>query len=362
MRTSLYNFNLLLIVLVSSIFLISGCGQYLGASKNTGLIHNEKSTSVSIEAKKSESNSFKKITNEVGKKKDSLSQKLRDDLLKRKIETVTRSSKSYDSPNTQTIKVTVAVAIARKQPGSKEIMNKYKKNTTLQAVKEKKSKGNTWYLVANKKNKEWISDEVAKVIPSPNVLLDAPLVLQLPELPRGCEVTALTMLIQQAGQKANKMELAKEIKTIPFEANGLRGNPNDGFVGNIYTFNKPGLGVYHGPIANLAKKYLGNKVVDLTGDQWKSVESQLNKGRAVWVITNSTFHRLPKNDPYWYTWKTREGLIRVTYKEHSVLVTGYGPNSVYVNDPLNGVKNMELDKNAFIAAWEQMGSQAISYN
>lgn len=68
-------------------------------------------------------------------------------------------------------------------------------------------------------------------------IVDVPHIQQMPELPRGCEVTSLAMLLQYAGVSVDKMTLASEITTIPFrDSNGLRGNPNDGFVGDIYSF------------------------------------------------------------------------------------------------------------------------------
>ncbi|ESU31149.1 hypothetical protein G3A_18495 [Bacillus sp. 17376] len=85
------------------------------------------------------------------------------------------------------------------------------------------------------------------------VKLDAPHISQLPELERGCEVTTLAMLLQHAGQDVGKMELSKEIDRVPFEKDGMRGHPSEGFVGNMKTMDKPGLGVYHGPVAELGE-------------------------------------------------------------------------------------------------------------
>lgn len=103
-------------------------------------------------------------------------------------------------------------------------------------------------------------------------ILDAPLIGQMPELPRGCEVTSLAMMLQDAGVKVNKMTLAYQVKKDPTPYRNVNGqiyfgNPNTGFVGDMYSFNKPGLGVYHGPIGELAKAYLPNRIVDFTGSK-----------------------------------------------------------------------------------------------
>ncbi|WLR49660.1 C39 family peptidase [Bacillus tianshenii] len=183
---------------------------------------------------------------------------------------------------------------------------------------------------------------------------------QMPELPRGCEVTSLTMLLRSAGvEYANKMQLAKEVKKVPFRQNGYRGNPYNGFVGNMYTFNQSGYGVYHGPIADLAEQYLPNQIKDLTGGAITDVYAAIDRGTPVWVITNTRFRKLPESQ--FYYWKTKDGTVKVTYREHSVLVTGYDDQYVYVNDPLYHQRNRKVNRANFEQAWVQMGSQAITY-
>ncbi|KKK37479.1 hypothetical protein WQ57_13615 [Mesobacillus campisalis] len=188
--------------------------------------------------------------------------------------------------------------------------------------------------------------------------VDAPHISQLPELERGCEVTTLAMLLQHAGEEVDKMTLAEEIKKVPFEQDGKRGHPAEGFVGNMETMDKPGLGVYHGPIADLAENYLPGRVIDLTGESFEDVLNYVADGRPVWVLVTSTFDVVPEEE--WETWETQQGEIDITYNWHSVLVTGYDEEHVYVNDPLDE-KNVQHPKDAFIAGWEQFGNQAITY-
>lgn len=195
--------------------------------------------------------------------------------------------------------------------------------------------------------------------------VSAPLINQMPELPRGCEVTSLAMLLNDAGIEVDKMDLAKEIERNPAvykEENGqiYFGNPKDGFVGDIYSFENPGLGVYHQPIYELANKYLPNQIINLSNNDFEYVLNEsINKGTSLWVIINTEYKHLP--DHYWETWNTPTGKIKITYKEHSVLVTGYDTNYVYFNDPLTNTKR-KISYQNFKDAWEQMGKQAITYS
>ncbi|UTI42194.1 C39 family peptidase [Niallia sp. RD1] len=198
-----------------------------------------------------------------------------------------------------------------------------------------------------------------------SVLLDAPIINQLPDLPRGCEVTSLAMLLQYADIDVDKMTLAKQIKkdTTPYSRENGKiyyGNPNDGFIGDMYSLSGPGLGVYHKPIAALAEKYLPGSIIDFTGSDFEEIKNHLSNNRPVWVITNSTFKKLP--DSEFRTWHTPSGTVKITYSEHSVLITGYDETYIYFNDPLTGEKNKKAPITDFEESWVQMGSQAITIN
>ncbi|MCU4931514.1 C39 family peptidase [Bacillus cereus] len=191
------------------------------------------------------------------------------------------------------------------------------------------------------------------------ILSNVPLIRQLPELDRGCEVTSLAMMLQYAGVSVDKMTLANEIKKVDFIDDGVRGNPNEGFVGNIYTFSESGYAVYHGPLFQLAEKYLPNKAVDLTGKNIEEIYKSVKAGQPVVIITNATF--VPLDEDEFTTWETNSGDVSITYNEHCVVLIGYDQESVYIRDPLEDSLDVKVPRETFEQAWVQMGSQAISY-
>lgn len=223
----------------------------------------------------------------------------------------------------------------------------------------------TWVQAPIQSTNTFIDDKDLTIIPLEQiVLLDAPVINQLPELPRGCEVTSLAMLLQYANISVDKMTLAKEIKkdTTAYKVSGGKvyfGHPNDGFVGSMYSKELPGLGVYHKPIKELAEKYLPGQIEDLTGSPFNDLKIHLSDKRPVWVITNTSFKKLSSHQ--FVTWHTPNGVLDITYKEHSVLLTGFDKEYVYFNDPLTGEKNKKAPIMDFEESWVQMGSQAITY-
>ena len=195
-------------------------------------------------------------------------------------------------------------------------------------------------------------------------MIEAPLVLQNPELPSGCELTSLTMLLQFYGINKGKMELLPEMKTddtpIRWKNGKIEywGNPNLGYVGDI-TGKQKGFGIYHKALFDLLAKYVPT-AVDLTRSPFSKLEEKISEGIPVVVWTTIPF-TVPREDQ-WVIWDSPLGPIRTTFLEHSVLLVGYDETHVYVNDPLSGKKKYKIEKTQFINTWEAMGRQALTYD
>ncbi|GGD05716.1 C39 family peptidase [Pontibacillus salipaludis] len=196
------------------------------------------------------------------------------------------------------------------------------------------------------------------------VHIEVPTVKQYPELPRGCEVTSLSMLLNHYGFDVDKMTLAKKVKKSEQVYQNIDGqihygDPNEGFVGNMYNLNEPGFGVYHEPIASLARQFATDRVHDFSGGSFYEILEHLDNGQPVWIITNTLYKHLPSE--LFESWITPNGSQKITMKEHSVLVTGYDSEYMYFNDPLTG-QQKKAPRNDFKEAWVQMGKQAIAIN
>lgn len=197
-----------------------------------------------------------------------------------------------------------------------------------------------------------------KEIIKEEVMLDVPLFNQMdaPRLYNGCEVTSLAMLLNYKGYKVTKNELADKIETVPLRySDGSYGSPNAGFVGDMA--NGPGLGVYSGPIFKLAQSYAGDKAENLTGKSFDEILKKVSGGSPVWIITTASLTPAA----FFEKWDTPEGAVEVTFNMHSVVITGYDDEHIYVNDPY-GTKDRKADKEAFIKAWKIMGSHAVTIN
>lgn len=210
-------------------------------------------------------------------------------------------------------------------------------------------------VVALVLNFDKIQDEYDLLTLKPEQKLNVPLENQLPDLPNGCEVTSLSMLLKYYDVNVSKLELLSNIKHVSsFIGNDYRGNPHVGFVGYM-SIKNAGWCVYNEPLYNVAKKYT-NRIRNYTGNVFVRVLKLVSKGHPVMIITTFKFDRV--NDMQ--TWQTKQGKVNVTPSSHACVITGYNKKKriVYVNDPY-GVKNKKVSLKKIEASYNQQGKQAL---
>ncbi|MDE3838340.1 peptidase C39 [Bacillus methanolicus] len=194
-------------------------------------------------------------------------------------------------------------------------------------------------------------------------LLNVPLIKQNPELKYGCEVTSLTMMLQYAGIKVNKMDLYRKIKKDPDPLIRSKtgdiirwGDPGVGFVGDM-TGRNAGYAVFDKPMVDLINTYLPGRAKNLTNRPFVEILSHVSKGYPVVVWTTGDY-RLPDR---WESWRHEKQTIKTPLDLHVVVLVGYDSQNVYLNDPLSGKKQVRVNKNRFIDSWKALKQRAVSY-
>lgn len=205
-------------------------------------------------------------------------------------------------------------------------------------------------------NKNKINDEINWMTMKQEQKLNVPLENQMPDLPNGCEVTSLSMLMNYYGIKVSKNELAETIQHVDSFTDGgkYRGNPHQGFVGHM-TIANAGWCVYNEPLYNVARKYTSH-IENITGSDFLSLLKLVSTGHPVMIITTTTFNKVNNMQ----TWDTNTGKVNVTPSSHACVITGYSkPKKViYVNNPY-GYKNQPVNWKNLQASYNQQGRQAL---
>lgn len=205
-------------------------------------------------------------------------------------------------------------------------------------------------------NKNKINDEIDWMTMKQEQKLNVPLENQMPDLPNGCEVTSLSMLMNYYGIKVSKNELAETIQHVDSFTDGgkYRGNPHQGFIGHM-TIANAGWCVYNEPLYNVARKYTSH-IENITGSDFLSLLKLVSNGHPVMIITTTTFNKVNNMQ----TWDTNTGKVNVTPSSHACVITGYSKPKkiVYVNNPY-GYKNQPVNWKNLQASYNQQGRQAL---
>lgn len=181
-------------------------------------------------------------------------------------------------------------------------------------------------------------------------------VLQNPELPTGCEVTALCEVLNFHGFGIDKVELADEFMPIDFDgvvtmASAYVGDPKA----------KNGFGCNAPVIVQTADDYFESidspcYAVDLTDTELSDLFYQITQGRPVvtWVTID-----LKEAYPN-YKWSTPDGEeMWFDDYQHCLAIYGFDfeENVVHAADPMVG--NIKYDMSRFEMIYNIMGKQAV---
>ncbi|WP_106496584.1 C39 family peptidase [Lentibacillus sp. Marseille-P4043] len=188
---------------------------------------------------------------------------------------------------------------------------------------------------------------------------EVPTLNQHPELPTGCEATALAMLLNWGGKQVDKFDVVAKLpkgeKVRLLDGVWYGANPNKQFVGDPYS-DDGSFGVFEKPILVTIEKFMPGKGIDLTGQNFNMLLDIVRSGKPVMAWTtieqNKTFHSKTWNDDSGNT-------IEWHRYEHAVVITGFNDDHVTVNDPYTG-KEEHYDRTLFERNWASMGKRAVT--
>ncbi len=193
--------------------------------------------------------------------------------------------------------------------------------------------------------------------------LDVEGVLQLPELPNGCEATSLAILLRYYGYDADKMEIAftylprTEFVTTWFGVFG--GDPETSYCGD-----PAGTGYYcfAAPLKEAADRYLADqgsalRAADRTGCSVYDLRALLAGGAPVVVWGTIDWQPIEMSERTWLLYSDGS-VYRPMRNLHCLVLTGYDETSYTVYDPLEGAQRIPAA--LFETRWREMGSRALS--
>ncbi|MDE6427146.1 MAG: C39 family peptidase [Ruminococcus sp.] len=193
-------------------------------------------------------------------------------------------------------------------------------------------------------------------LPTKAVIDNFQTVMQNPELPTGCEITALTQTLNFLGFDIDKVTMCDKYMNTDWKGEYTM---NQCYIGNPKSYS--GYGCSSPVICKSARRYLRVEKsdcypVDLTGTDFQELFYQIDQGRP--VIVWATMYLMNTEPKYQYTAKNGEEMWFCTY-QHCLTLYGYDLDAglVYVADPLVGNTTYPLEK--FEKIYDILGKQAV---
>lgn len=183
------------------------------------------------------------------------------------------------------------------------------------------------------------------------------IVMQLPELPNGCEVASLSTVLEREGADNDKMVLWSQylpiIEVVETEAGLEGGDPEEAYIGDATTQNM-GWYCYELPLKKAADCFLKDRGSEkqakiVSGLPFSALEKLLENGRwvVVWVTQDYELLRYSAR-----SFSLPNGEIYAPWANlHCVVLCGRENGCYQVADPLRGWQLVET-----MAFWESFSS------
>ncbi len=202
---------------------------------------------------------------------------------------------------------------------------------------------------------------------NPEAIVNLPVenIFQNPELPNGCEITSLAIVVNFLGHYVDKCTLSdeflpqKEFRDI--NKKRVCADPNSVYCGNP-RYTSGGYYCFAPPLVQAANSFLSSvestyRAIDITGSDESALLTQLGSGRPVIAFTT-----LSMGDPYTYEpskWIIEgTGTTHIPFLNlHCVVLYGYDDQFIYIADPLKG--KIQCKRSSFIDSYTKIGSRAI---
>ncbi len=207
---------------------------------------------------------------------------------------------------------------------------------------------------------------VTETLPEEFLIEDFPIIYQEPELPTGCEITALTMVLNYYGFPADKTVMASVY--LPVMDSYLTYYGDDGilygpditqyFLGDPFTEN----GVVCGTqaIVTAANDYLDDQeselaAQDLSGISLDELYLRVSQGQPVVVWTTIGMADRQDISDAWFT--ENGELVDWSQNDHGNVLIGYSAESVTIADPITGFS--EFSREQFESVFASRGNCCV---
>lgn len=197
------------------------------------------------------------------------------------------------------------------------------------------------------------------------LLEDFPLVLQNPELPTGCEITALTMALNFYGYPADKIDMAetylpKAESGTYFGSDGREyGNDlNQFFIGDPFT-STDGYTCGIPALITAADQYLKEtgsnlKGKDISGASPEELYKIVAGGDPVVVLVTISMEDRRETQG----WYTENGeYVEWSRNDHGAVLMGYSDHTVIIADPISGI--VEYPRDQFESVYFSRGQHGM---